>query len=373
MKLFEGKTPTERNKIIAAGALGVMCLIVLYFAFGRGFFSSSSSTTTVKVSTSPSPATSSTRSTSTDRTLPTLNEQSFQYQTTAIDYRPGSFYAPDPGRNIFAFYEPPPPCPTCPTPFKPTPEPPTPTPTPLPPMRVTIVLPQNVYAGSRAFRLEVNGDKFEPDARIYLSQTELPTSFISPQKLVADVPASFITSAGPRQIIVQTPDGTKYSDQVIWTVLEPPKPQFKYIGMIARQRANNDTAYFLEEGKPTPMSARLGDVVAGRFRLVSISSDETVFKDVSLGFPHKLPLFRPPPGSVTSSGGPPSRGGRDNDGYVPYNPGFQGTPVQPVTSIPGIPDNIPRYIPPNNNTNTNQKREKKADQDDEDDDGDGVG
>src|SRR4029079_405895 len=101
-------------------------------------------------------------------------------------------YAPEPGRNIFAFYEPPLPCPTCPTP---TPKPiitPTPTPPPHPPITLAAVTPQNVYAGVNGFRLEIGGDKFDPTARIYFNGSEVPSHFISPQKMTADVPASMV-------------------------------------------------------------------------------------------------------------------------------------------------------------------------------------
>src|SRR5690242_15363470 len=148
MALFEGKTPTERNKIIAAGVLGFVALIALYLAFGRGL--TGGSTTTVKVTSSPTPRTT-TSSTKTDTSLPSNDEQNFVYQTTAVDYRPGSSYAPDPGRNIFAFYEPPPPTPYVPTPVPVvTPKPATPTPTP--PIMLAAVNPQSVYAGSKGFR-----------------------------------------------------------------------------------------------------------------------------------------------------------------------------------------------------------------------------
>ena len=53
MKLFEGKTKSERNKTIAAIILGGSCLIVLFFAFGRGIFGGSSTTATAKPSPSP--------------------------------------------------------------------------------------------------------------------------------------------------------------------------------------------------------------------------------------------------------------------------------------------------------------------------------
>jgi len=230
-----------------------------------------------------------------------------------------------------------------------------------------------VYAGSRGFRLEINGERMLPDAKVYLSQSELKTTFVNEGKIVADVPANFITSEGPRQIIIQTPDGKKYSQAVSLTVQAPPKPAFQYIGMIARKRSNNDTAYFMEQGRQTPISARLTDVVGGRFRLISISAEETIFEDVNLGFKHPLKLFRPAPGTATPSG-PATRGGFQPQGsetYIPFNQNSPNFQVQPGQSIPGIPDNIPRYVPPNANRPQPPTPQQPPQKGDEDDDGDG--
>ena len=237
-------------------------------------------------------------------------------------------------------------------------------------------MPQSVYSGSKGFRIELSGDKFEPESRIYFEQRELRTTFISPQKLVADISAEMISSPGNRQVIVQTPDGRKHSNQLMFQVQEPPKPSFQYIGMIARQRYNNDTAYFQEPGQQTPTSARLNDVVGGRFRLLSISSEETVFEDVNLGFKHKVGLYRPPPGTVVSNP-PPStnrRGFPRSEQYVPYNPNMPN-----VQTMPGIPDNVPRVRPPrpprnpsdSNNSNTNTMRDEDGDDGGDDDTDDG--
>jgi hypothetical protein len=130
------------------------------------------------------------------------------------------------------------------------------------------VTPQSTYAGSRGFRLEVNGDRFTPDAKIYFNQTLLPTNFVSAQKLTADVPANFIAGEGPRQIIVQTPDGKSYSNPTMLQVMAPPKPNVYYIGMYSGKYSNNDTAYFIEQSKlntpgAVPDRKRLNDVVAG--------------------------------------------------------------------------------------------------------------
>jgi hypothetical protein len=361
MDLFAGKTPTERNKIIAAAVLGLLALFALFMAFGPSFSSAKVSVTT-KATPAPQ-ASASPAGTASNFDLPTQQEQTFDYETTPIVYTGGDAYAPAAGRNIFAFYEPPPPTPYSPTPFAMvTPKPPTPTPTP--PMTLAFVTPQSVYAGSGGFRLEVNGDKFTPDTHIYFNQSEFPTTYVNPQKLVADIPASMISSEGPKQVIVQTPDGKLYSNQMLLNVQAPPKPQFQYVGMIARKRYNNDTAYFQEQGKPTPFAARLNDVVGGRFRLVSISTSQAVVEDVSLGFKYALPISNPAPGSSGGSG----NGGR-NDGAADGFPMNPGMPTYNQQNIPGIPNNIPRYIPPQQPPQQ-QPPKKDVDDNDPNDDGD---
>ncbi len=339
MNVFEGKSPEERNKIIIAVVLAVLALVSLYFAFGRSLFGSS--TKVVATTKTPKP-TATPRNNGPVEQMPSKDDQILGYTTTPVVYNPGMNSAPDPGRNIFAFYEPPIPTPYSPTPYVEIPFK-TPTPTPTPPVLISFVMPQNVYAGAKGFRLEVNGTRFTPETQIYFRQSGLPTTFVSPEKLTAEIPAGLIAGQGPAQIMVQTPDGTKYSNQVILNVLAPPKPTFQYIGLVARKLANNDTAYFQETGKDEPLRARLNDVLAGRFRLVSISPQETKFVDTQLGFSHTLKLYRPEPSEA-----PPSRGGFPAAGstYQPYTPQtYQAPPnvtVQQQEDIPGIPNNIPR-------------------------------
>ena len=342
--------------------LGLMCLVVFYFAFGRGLFSSGATTVAVKASPTPKSA-SSRNADSQDPKMPSQAEQELGNQTTLIDYRPDSFRVPDPGRNIFAFYEPPKPCPTCPTP---TPKPiitPTPVPVPTPDIQIALLNPQSLYAGSKGIRLEITGDHFTPETRIYFSQQEMPSTFVNAQRMTADIPGVLLTTDGQRQVIAQTTDGKLYSNPVMLDVQPAPKPQSQYIGMIARKRNNNDTAYFLETGKQIPYGARLNDIVEGRFRLLSISEKEVVLEDVSLSFRHKLKLFTPPPGFVVSP--TQSRPGfPTSESYVPFSP---PAPSSGNTRIPGIPDNIPRYIPPQSNSNRPPANTKK-DVDDDDDD-----
>ncbi|RIJ91687.1 MAG: hypothetical protein DCC44_09185 [Acidobacteria bacterium] len=341
--------PNERKKLIAAIVLGVLAVVALFFAFGRGLFATSASPSTAAKTTptpKPSPAAPGAF------TLPTADEQNFNDTTTPV-VMPANIPAPDPGRNIFAFYEPP-----KPTPYSPTPvvisTPPTPTPTPTPAYEMTAINPPSVYAGTNGIRLEVTGDRFEPNSHIYFNQTEFPTQFISPQKLVANIPANLLTSEGSRQIIVQSPDGKKYSTQFMLTVQAPPKPAYTYLGMIGRKRFNNDTGFFLDSAKSdsTPIDVRINDVVG-------------------VGFKHRIPIAQPadvPAQSLPM--GPPRRGGYPQMSQ-PY-PNYQQPQQQqidPNSCPPGIPcnnirrANTPPIPPPNPN---NGQKETKDDVDDND-------
>ena len=209
--------------------------------------------------------------------------------------------------------------------------------------------------------MEVSGSGFTPDSHIYFNQNQLPTTYVSPQTLSANIPANFITQEGPRQIIVQNSDGKLYSDQYMWTVQAPPRPNLQYIGMIGRKRYNNDTAYFTESGKPTPFGARLNDVVGGRFRLINITAKEVTFEDVNLGFKHRVAVATGPGGAgggVNTGLGQPSRG--NNEGYPQV--------YDPSGNIPGVPNGVPRYIPPQPQQ-PKPTPNKDDDVDDEDDGG----
>ncbi|MGD9562158.1 MAG: IPT/TIG domain-containing protein [Pyrinomonadaceae bacterium] len=368
MKLFEGKTKSERNKTIAAIVLGAACVVVLFFAFGRGMFTGST-TTAAKPTPTPKKSTSSSKANSDKLEMPSARDQLLHDTTQLIAYEPARFGAPDAGRNIFAFYEPPKPTPYVATPV-PIPSYPPPTPAPTPPIQIASINPQSVYAGSDGFRMDIAGDRFTPETRIYFDQQEVPARFINETRMTADIPRAFLQGERRPTILAQTADGTLISNPIQFDIQPPPKPTFQYIGMIARKRSNNDTAYFQEPGKPLPTGARLNDVVAGRFRVISISAQESVLEDVNLGFKHKLALFSPPPTATLSQpsmpgGGRPPRsmpGGRQV--YTPMPPANSMYPGATNSRIPGIPDNIPRYVQPQPGANSNV--------DPKDDDEDGI-
>ena len=336
MKIFEGKSPAERNKIIAAIVIGTLAVLAL----GNMIFAPfSGSKKTITVNISPTPAAASTKTNSAVTAMPKQSEIDSAYLATPVfvQYPPS---ASDAGRNIFAFYEPP-----IPTPFSPTPiiikevKTPTPIPVPQPDLLVSFISKQNVYAGEKGFKLDIGGDKFTPDTYIFFAGSQLPTTYLSPQQLSAEIPTNFIAAGGQRTIEVKSADGKHFSNIVIFNVQQPPAPQFQYLGVVTRKRGNNDTAYIQEQGKTTPSSVRLNDIIGGRFRLVSISPAKLLVQDINLGFlaPYQIKLVdgAGQNASTRQNQNPPF----STDGtYQTYQNG-NIPPIQQCA--PGIPCNVP--------------------------------
>jgi hypothetical protein len=339
MKLFEGKTPLERNKIIAALVLGVLSVLAL----GNMIFQPFSGSRKVTVTVSPTATASATPArTGGDTVVTALPQQSeiediYTRIPVSVQYPPG---APDPGRNIFAFYEPPVPTPFSPTPFQ-TPKPTpivTPTPAPTPNVIFSYLNRQSVYAGEKGFRLEVGGDKFTPETFIFFNGMQLPTNYVSPQQLTAEIPANYLASAGQIRIEVKSPDSRLFSNVLPFNIQQPPQPRFTYLGIVSRKRGNNDTAYIMEEGKTLPTSVRLGDPIGGRFRLISITPTKLVVQDTQLTFlpPYSIDLVK---ASGQSSSTMPSFQNRPNPAFNdpsvinPNNPNPQCPPGIPCNTI----------------------------------------
>jgi len=183
-------------------------------------------------------------------------------------------------RNIFIYYEKPPPTPT---PERPA------TPAPTPPMLLAAVSPSNVYARTEAFTLDATGDRFTPAVRITIDGGELPTRFVSSQQLSATVPAAMIANAGARQVTVRSPDGKLFSNETAINVNPAPIPNYTYIGIIGTQR-RQDTAIVQDKGSREILNVQRGDVLGARFRLTSISEKEIVLVDTTLKIKHPLQM-----------------------------------------------------------------------------------
>jgi hypothetical protein len=292
MQLGDLNKPGEKKKLLAAGALGLVAILVLWWTF-VGFGSS----TSVAARPSPTPTPARAPGGPGQRQLAPAKQVDTSY-LTVINYERREVVAPEPQRNIFSYYEPPP---------KPVviPSTPTPTPTPPPPVLLQAVSPSSVYARTGDFNLDASGDKFTPSMRIYVDEREMPTKFKSPQQLSTTIPAALITNPGPHNVIVRTSDNTFFSNTQSFNVGAPPVPNYAFIGLLSSQ-VRVDIAYLQDKGSKEVLTVQRGDVLGGRFRVTSISDKEVVFVDTSLKIRHSVarteaertagsPLMRPTP------------------------------------------------------------------------------
>jgi hypothetical protein len=287
MQLFDPNNPNEKKKMIAAAVLGVAAIAVLGYVFFGG---SSTKTTTNNVIAKASPTPNRIIKDSPD----TVADDPSVFQP--VVYNGTVSAASEADRNIFAYYEPPPP-------LVRIPYVPTPTPAPPPPLIASSLMPASVYARTADFSLQIMGDKFTPALHITMDGQDLPTRFINAQQLFTTVPAALITNPGSRQVSVRSNDGKLYSNIITLTVTPPPLPNYNYIGIIGK-RHFNDTAVLQDKSSKDLLNVQRGDLLGGRFRVNSISEKEIVLMDTTLKIRHTLgfiadasstnPQFRPP-------------------------------------------------------------------------------
>lgn len=279
MALFEGKTPAERNKMIAALALPLVALVLIF----RMFFASDPPKT-IKP-TPPKGRTTQTGVTPQQGATPGGDGEIVMPEPVPPIFSNASYS--DAARNIFAFYVKP-----TPTPGVPTPEvtPPTPTPTPPPPLTLATLQPTNVYARTGDFTLQVTGDKFTPQTHVFVDGQELPTTFKSAQQLYVAVPATFVQSPGARAVVVRTPDNSLYSNTQTVNVMPPPTPQFTFVGIFGTRHYSDDKAILKpSSGSTELLTVKRGDIVGGRFKVTSISDRAVEFTDTQLNIKHSIP------------------------------------------------------------------------------------
>ena len=300
MPALDLNKPGEKKKLLMAAVLGLVAILFLWWTL-IGFGTSSGSRATVRPPTaSPSPPQRAGRQDNNQRGNGTADAAVLELSTIReVEFVPSSYNAPEAKRNIFAYYVPP---------VKPAAAPKVeePSPQPSPPLLLASVSPANAYARSGDFKLEVAGDKFTGDSRIYVDGRELPTAFTSPQQLSTTVPASFIATPGARQVMVRTPDNRLFSNVATLSVAAPPVPNYTYVGIISPITRVGDTALVQDKANKSIVGVQRGDLLANRFRVTSISDKELVLIDATLKIQHKLamtegdrgvgsPLSRPTP------------------------------------------------------------------------------
>jgi hypothetical protein len=277
MALFEGKTPAERNKMIAAAVLPLLALVFVV----RMLFGSPAPTRPASNGNNKAGANSNRNAARANPNAPDLPPSVAEVPTRVV-YTPASIGGANAGRNIFAYYV----RPEGTTSVKETPTPPPPTPMPPPPLLLSSLSPASVYARTSGFTMQVSGDKFTPESRVYIDGQEMPTKFNSPQQLSTTVNAAALSAQGARAVVVRTPDNILFSNGATLNVMQPPAPTHTYVGMIGRQRVATG---LLKNQKGELVSVQPGDIVEGRFRVAEISERAVDLVDKDLNIRHTLP------------------------------------------------------------------------------------
>lgn len=295
MQLSDIRNPAERNKLILAGALGIVAILFLWWTFFG--FGSSSKPVSPRAAGQAAPSAVSRRTTTApaQSAVDLIGPELAQLRPVTFEYSPVN--VPEARRNIFVYYE---------KPVQPVAEAlvPTPTPTPVPPVLLASLSPANVIARTGDFTLEISGDKFTPQMRVFIDNTELSARYLNPQQISASVPAAVIANPGPRTVMLRSDDGRLYSNTTSLSVAPPPTPNYSYIGIIGTPRFV-DTAILQDKGSKETLNVQRGDLLGGRFRVTSISEKEVVVIDSNLKIKHTLamtsqgdkgnPLQRPTP------------------------------------------------------------------------------
>ncbi len=268
--------PGEKKKLLGALALGLIAILFLWWTFvgfGRGS-APPQRITTAQTTTSPGVRP--------GKTQPEPELSSLTADLREVDFEGAKPDSREGDRNIFAYFEPPPKA-------SPPSSIPSPSPSPTPPLLLQAVSPSSVYARTADFSLDVSGDKFTRDLKIYFDGRELATRYQSPQQLSATVPSTLITNPGSHQVSVQGADAKVYSNQLTINVAAPPIPNYSYIGMFSTNR-HVDTAMLQDKSSKEVLSFLRGEVVGGRFRVTSVSEKELVLVDTTLKIKHTLPM-----------------------------------------------------------------------------------
>lgn len=74
--------------------------------------------------------------------------------------------------------------------------------TPFPEPEITAISPSSAIEGSGAFALEVTGENFVPLSRVLWDGSERPTTYVSPTRLIAAIPASDLLIPGGGEVAV---------------------------------------------------------------------------------------------------------------------------------------------------------------------------
>jgi hypothetical protein len=158
----------------------------------------------------------------------------------------------------------------------------------LPPaIELVSTVPDSAYIQTEPLKLLVRGIKLKPQMEVIISGVPAVTDFINDRELRATLPVELLKVA--RRLRVEVRDinqAAARSNQLTLTITSPPPPPFIFTGQVSETGGVNTRVILLSEKEQ--LSARVGDLVDNRWRLVSVSGDYLTVDDLQLNCRHQL-------------------------------------------------------------------------------------
>ena len=273
-----GEAQKEKQKKVLAGVLFALLGVVAYVQFFSGG-STPPPMANAKPLTSPSPKVSPTPRNGAAKPDELVTDP---LNTRLIDAK----FTPLDGiaRNIFVYPTPTP----VPTP-KPLPPGPTPTPAPTPDIVVVGIQPTGVIGRTGDFDMTVTALNFKDGDRAYIEGREAQTTLLDESHIKVKVSAEAIRNPGNLGVQVRSVgDAKRFSNQLTLNVAEPPKPPFRYVGLIVSRQGK--IGVLKPDSDDDPFNVKEGESygTGKKWRVVSINPQKMEILDNDIKVSHTI-------------------------------------------------------------------------------------
>jgi hypothetical protein len=187
-------------------------------------------------------------------------------------------------RNIFVYPTPTP----VPTP-KPLPPGPTPTPAPTPDIVVVGIQPTGVIGRTGDFEMTVTALNFKEGDRAYIEGREAQTTLLDESHIKVKVSAEAIRNPGNLGVQVRSAgDPKRFSNQLTLNVAEPPKPPFRYVGLIVSRQGK--VGVLKPDSDDDPFNVKEGESygTGKKWKVVNISAQKMEILDNDIKVSHTI-------------------------------------------------------------------------------------
>jgi hypothetical protein len=273
----------EKQKKVLAGVLFVLLGVVFYAQDPLGWFTPEDTAGTVA---NVGPATPTPRVSPTPRVAGS-KEESNRIVDSPLNLQPiFAKFTPLDGisRNIFVY-------PT-PTPPPPPPAIKTPTPGPPPPTPEIVVVgiqPTGVIGRTGDFDMTVTALNFKEGDRAYIEGREAQTTLLDESHIKVKISADAIRNPGNLGVQVRNAgDAKRFSNQLTLNVAEPPRPPFRYVGLIVSRQGK--IGVLKPDSDDDPFNVKEGESygTGKKWRVVSINPQKMELMDNDIKVSHTI-------------------------------------------------------------------------------------